>query len=117
MINIITGLFGLAGAWLEGKQKKQSAKDEREAELIRNNASWEEIQAANSKDSYKDEWWTLVLSIPLILVFIPGMDLYVLAGFETLAQLPEWYQYVLGIAIGASFGVKGIGSIIAKRKQ
>lgn len=116
MISVVTGLFGLAKTYLDGKQKKQAARDDREAQLIKDNASWEEIQATNSKDSYKDEWWTIVLSIPLILVFIPGMDIYVLAGFDVLAKLPEWYQYVLGIAISAAFGVKGIGQLMKKRK-
>ena len=30
-------------------------------------------------------------------------------GFSILATLPEWYQYLLYIAISASFGIKGVG--------
>ena len=30
-------------------------------------------------------------------------------GFEVLATLPDWYQYLLYIAISASFGIKGVG--------
>ena len=37
---------------------------------------------------------------------------YVQQGFEVLATLPDWYQYLLYIAISASFGIKGVGSKI-----
>jgi hypothetical protein len=30
-------------------------------------------------------------------------------GFDVLSDLPEWYQYLLYIAISASFGIKGVG--------
>ena len=50
-----------------------------------------------------------MLLLPAILVFIPGMREYVKEGFEVLATLPDWYQYLLYIAISASFGIKGVG--------
>ena len=50
-----------------------------------------------------------VLLLPAILVFIPSMTEYVRTGFEVLNTLPEWYQYLLFIAISASFGIKGAG--------
>jgi hypothetical protein len=34
---------------------------------------------------------------------------YVKEGFQVLATLPDWYQYLLYIAISASFGIKGVG--------
>ena len=34
---------------------------------------------------------------------------YVKEGFEVLATVPDWYQYLLYIAISASFGIKGVG--------
>jgi len=30
-------------------------------------------------------------------------------GFQILAALAEWYQYILYIAISASFEIKGVG--------
>ena len=48
-----------------------------------------------------------MLSIPLILAFIPGAEGIVDGGFEQLHKAPDWYFYSLGIAISASFGVKG----------
>ena len=34
---------------------------------------------------------------------------YVKEGFAVLADLPDWYQYLLYIAVSASFGIKGVG--------
>ena len=60
-------------------------------------------------NSWNDEFALVVLLAPAILVFIPGMKEYVKEGFEVLATLPDWYQYLLFIAISASFGIKGVG--------
>ena len=30
-------------------------------------------------------------------------------GFEVLNTLPDWYQYLLFIAVSSSFGIKGVG--------
>ena len=60
-------------------------------------------------DSWKDEFALVVLLAPAILIFIPGMREHVREGFEVLATLPDWYQYLLYIAISASFGIKGVG--------
>jgi len=37
------------------------------------------------------------------------MKEYVQEGFKVLSTLPDWYQYLLYIAISASFGIKGVG--------
>ena len=70
---------------------------------------WEGKMADATNDSWKDEFALVVLLTPAILVFIPGMTEYVEHGFSILATLPEWYQYLLYIAISASFGIKGVG--------
>ena len=65
--------------------------------------------AEATDNSWKDEFALVVLLAPAILVFIPGMREYVHKGFEVLSTLPDWYQYLLFIAISASFGIKGVG--------
>lgn len=69
-------------------------------------AEWEAIQAENSKGSWKDEFWTLVLSIPLIFAFYPDAVPVIKAGFNVIAEMPTFYQYWLGIAVTSSFGIK-----------
>jgi len=65
---------------------------------------------------WKDEWFTIVLSIPLIMCFVPSLAPYVAAGFGALASTPEWYQAALGVAISASFGIKKFADFMAKSK-
>lgn len=105
-IPIITELFGIAKTWLQGKQKVQEAQDARKAELIRTEANWDNIMAQASAASWKDEWLTLLFSVPLIGCFIPGMVPHIQAGFEALKAMPGWYSYTIGVIVAASFGVK-----------
>ncbi len=126
MIPIIDGVIRLGQTWLEGKQKKSAAKSEREASLLRDTSNWEAQQANASANSWKDEYWTVVLSLPVVLAFF-GVPLCVFffpdklnmlheaiqKQFEMLNGLPEWYTWALGASIGASFGFKGFKQIRA----
>ncbi len=76
--------------------------------------AWENLSVTNS--GWKDEWFTIVLSIPAILVFVPGMVEYVRAGFEALQQCPDWYQWMLGIAVGSAFGYRKIADFMKLKK-
>ena len=42
---------------------------------------------------------------------------YVKSVFEIQATLPDWYQYLLYIAISASFGIKGVGQAAKMLKK
>ena len=119
-------LANLAGSWLQGKADKNAAEAElklteakAKAQILLSEktsvADWERIMAEGSKSSWKDEWFVIVLSIPLVLAFIPGTEGWVDKGFEQLSKAPDWYFYSLGIAISASFGVRGATAMF-KRK-
>ncbi|CAH9015813.1 putative Protein of unknown function (DUF3154) [Vibrio phage 275E43-1] len=114
---IVGGLFKLGKGWLEGKQKTQAAKQEKEMQIINNAASWDEIQAKGSQTSWKDEYLTIVLSIPLIMCFIPEMNEYVESGFKALEGTPEWYQYLVGVVVAASFGIKKVTDVIGQKTK
>jgi hypothetical protein len=53
---------------------------------------------------WRPGYWTVVLSIPVVMCFVPGLDTYVYRGFAALAKTPEWFQYFLGVAVTSSFG-------------
>lgn len=76
--------------------------------------AWEKTSLDQS--GWKDEYWTIVLSIPMIMCFIPGLVDYVAQGFVALQKTPEWYQYAIGIAIGSAFGVRQIGNFMKLKK-
>ena len=127
MIQAFIGpIANLAGSWLQGKADKNAAdaklkltEAEAKAKILLSEktsvADWERIMAEGAKSSWKDEWFVIVLSIPLVLAFVPGAEGWVDRGFEQLNKAPDWYFYSLGIAISASFGVRGVQTFF-KRK-
>lgn len=117
---LVSAVAGLGQTYLEGKNVKAKAKAEAEAKVIvkaaESTADWERIMARNSGNSWKDEWLTLLFSIPLIMAFIPDAVPYVNEGFKVLETMPEWYQYTLSVIVAASFGVRSAIGFIKARK-
>ena len=125
---LIGPIANLAGTWFQNKLEKTKADGQAKVAEAKARASvaeqvaagkvkWEGKMADATVDSWKDEFALVVLLLPAILVFIPGMREYVQSGFEVLATLPEWYQYLLYIAISASFGIKGVGQAAKMLKK
>ena len=110
MIQFLTVLGGLATQWIQGKQEEAKAKQEVKLRTIQATESWDELQAKNANTSWKDEWFTILLSIPLIMAFIPSLVPYVEAGFVVLDSMPEYYKAFLAAAVAASFGMKGLAT-------
>ena len=76
--------------------------------------AWENLQINHS--GWRDDFFTIVLSIPAIMCFIPGLAPYVVAGFAALATCPGYYQWMLGIAVGAAFGYRKLADVMALKK-
>ena len=120
MLQILSAVTGLGTTWLEGKNARSKAKAEAEATVMvqasQSVADWEAIMARNSGGSWKDEWLTILFSIPMILCFFPSTVGYVSAGFTALDQMPSWYQYTLSEIVSASFGVRSVVGFMNKKK-
>ena len=101
---------GLAGTFLKNKAAEKQAVHESKMRRIDADADWETQQAAASQSSWKDEWFAIILSLPLIGAFIPSMVPYVEQGFTVLSTMPDYYKAFLGGAIAASFGIKTLSS-------
>jgi len=127
MLNLLIGpITELAGTWLNGKVEKTKAetgakvaKAKAEAVIMEKKATgeidWDLEMAKGSTTSWKDEWLTILFSIPLIMAFVPGMEEVVANGFAQLQQMPEWYQYSLGVIVAASFGVRSATKFFGKK--
>lgn len=103
---LIGPIANLAGTFLKNKASEKQAIHESKLRHITNDGDWETQQAAASQTSWKDEWFAVVLSLPLIGAFIPSMVPYVEQGFIVLSTMPDYYKAFLGGAIAASFGIK-----------
>jgi hypothetical protein len=75
-------------------------------------ADWDTNAQNNMKYTWKDEWFVILFSTPLILAFIPATQPYVLNGFDALAKTPEWYRWLLAGIVVATFGLRWMFSKI-----
>jgi hypothetical protein len=122
---LIKPLLGVAsdaiGGYIETKKakaKQKLVKIEAETEIvkqqIKGEIDWDVEAIKGSKESWKDEYLTILFSIPLLLCFLPFTVEYVERGFAALAMTPDWYKYTLGVIVSASFGIKGASKFFKK---
>lgn len=120
---MITALIGpltnLVGTFLQTKVDKQKAKSTvaiaeatAKAKVMETAAThdskWELLMAQGTQGSWKDELVTIVVLIPCVLVFVPGMENVVKSGFDRLNELPDWYTNLLLIVCTAAVGIRGL---------
>lgn len=124
MLNALIGpLTSLVGKYFKNKSEEKQAKHEAKIAVIKTDANWEATMAEASGSSWKDEFWTLVLSVPIFMVgyAIAANDVSIIdrvhLGFAALSELPEWYQYLLFIAISSSFGIRGVSKLMDLRNN
>jgi hypothetical protein len=119
---LISPIANLAGGYLKNKAEEKQAKHKAKMKVIESDADWESKAVDATTESWRDEFWTLVLSIPIFMIGYsiitgdPDIVVRVEDGFNALAQLPEWYQYLLFIAISSSFGIKGVSKLANLKK-
>ena len=119
MINLLLKpLLGVAGDVVKGVVDTRKAKAEQKIteikaktslmeKQIKGEVDWDLEAIKGTQGSWKDEYLTIIFSIPLLLCFLPFTVEYVERGFEALSQTPDWYKYTLGVIVSASFGIKG----------
>lgn len=119
---LISPITNLVGGYLNNKHEQAQAKHQAKLQVIQNDADWESKMADASANSWKDEWFALLLSAPIVAVMygVGVNDLTVMDrvhdAFDALGNLPEWYQYLLFVAVTSSFGIKGADKIMKLRK-
>jgi len=138
MIPVITSLLSLGGTWLEGKQKQTEAtleaklveikadSDIKKAKAIAITKMAQEGQAQNydldrlameqMTKSWKDELLLIVFLTPMLMAFIPGLEEYSLAGFTVIAQMPEWYRYIIIGMVVVIYGLRGLLEKVLEKK-
>ena len=123
MLNLLLGpALELGKEFIKGKADEKKAIQERKINAIQNDADWEAKMASATEKSWKDEWFSVLLSLPLlgvaysVIINDPSIIVRVNEAFAALNQLPEWYQYLLFIAVAASFGLKSADKIMGMKK-
>ena len=105
------------------KQVKAMAEQKHYERMLDGKIEYEIAKQNQMDNSWRDEWFTIILSLPLLIVFgsifldKPEWITKLKEGFETLNQLPDWYIYALLAAIASSFGMKVTDLAIKKFKK
>jgi len=121
--SIFGGAFNLAREWLDGKVEESRLKKDIKLEALKNEGAWEQIMAEGTHTSWKDEFFTIILSIPIMLVgYAVAMDnMDIIArlhdAFIALEALPDWYSYLLFLAVSASFGMRSVDKLMNLKKK
>ena len=127
MIQFLGPIANLAGTCLECKVEEKKAvtgakvaKAQAEAVIMQKKATgeidWDLKMADASAHSWKDEWLTILFSIPLILSFCGDWGREIVTnGFAALESMPDYYQYTLGTIVAASFGTRAATKFFGKK--
>jgi len=91
---------------IEGQIADQVAKNEQAGDRAKETHAWELAHIANS--GWKDEFVLLVVSSPMIMGFIPGLQEYALAGFGVMDEMPIWYQALVVSIFLAIYGIRAV---------
>jgi len=125
MLNLlIAPVAELAGTWIKGRVEKSKATSEAKVatevakaavmkKVAAGEMDWNQAWAEGAQKSWKDEWLTILVSIPLLLAFT-GYEDVVQRGFEALEAMPDYYKTALGIVFAASFGIQSVTKMFKK---
>lgn len=129
IVKLVTSGISAATGMVDGWQRRKTSKTNSKIKIEEANVdagikrlgkrgdadiAWEDTSLKQS--GWKDEFWTIVIAIPMVMCFIPGLVQYVIAGFEALEQTPKWYQYLIATAVASAFGVKKFVTFMKTRK-
>lgn len=133
LTNLLSGIGGGISAVVTGWQARQTARVEADVATIRaraeadaqiavaqatvaarmaeqaqaSEAAWDLAMGSQMERTWKDEWYVLLFSVPLILAFLGEWGAGVTrAGFAALDGMPAWYYYSVGTMIAATFGMR-----------
>ena len=103
---VFKGWMGARKVKAEGKIKIAQAIVDAKIRRIDSQQEMDVAAANDMKHSWKDEFLTILMSIPVIMCFIPPLADHALKGFEILEQTPEWYRLAFLGIVAASFGLR-----------
>tara|TARA_Y100000389_G_C17456176_1_gene518333 strand:- start:2530 stop:2916 length:387 start_codon:yes stop_codon:yes gene_type:complete len=125
--SLIGPITNIVGGLVQGKMEQKAAetkmkvaKADAQAKIMLSQATseadWDKIMAEGSHNSWKDEYLVILLTFPMILCFCGDWGRTVVAeGFIALENMPSFYQYFVGSAVAASFGIKGAAKVFGKK--
>ena len=105
---IIGSLGGLAKSQIDAKTAVKITEAEIKKKQVTGEIDWEQSAIEASKDSWKDELWTVVFVLILAANFVPSLQDTMARGFTNLETTPLWVQWGMYASIAASFGIRTV---------
>jgi len=109
---VLNSVANLASSYIDSKAKIKAAEAETKMKIATGEITWEQSAIEASRDSWKDEAWTVTFIAIVVCNFIPPLQPYMQIGFNNLSTTPQWFQWAMYASIAASFGIrtmKGFG--------
>lgn len=127
-LSILGAIVSPVTNYLEKRDENKTQVINKKLERIQNAedaaAAWELVQAENTSGSWKDEYITIIITAPIVIVFLAvlwsvctGDATAVTAAKEALAAVKELvpsYDELLYVVVLAALGLKGLGQILRK---
>ena len=110
-------LTNIGYKWLDNRNKKSEAKLTKDLAIISGERKADAASADDMSKSLKDEFLTIVLTIPLAVIFYaavwgdPAMITQVEMAFAAMSLLPEWYQWCFMGCVVATFGLRSVKTL------
>ena len=113
---ILSSVVGLGTSFLDSKAEIQKSKAVKEQKIAEGTANWETMAMDASKSSWKDEIWTALFVLLIILNFLPfwGIQEHMARGWENLEKTPDFIKYGMYASIAASFGLRSFSKLRRK---
>ena len=113
---ILGSIGGLATSYIDGKTAVQKAEAQIRMKEATGEIDWELAAIRATQSSWKDEWLTILFSLPLVLCFCGDWGRQIVTdGFIALQNMPDWYQVSLGAIVAASFGIRSVSKFFGGR--
>ncbi len=118
MIGQIIGAVGsLASTYIEGKVTTQKVNAEIKKKQLTGEIDWDIEAVKSMKHSWRDEFFSILFSVPLILCFCGEWGRKLVAdGFEALSTMPSWYSVTLGALVASSVGIRSVTKFFGGKK-
>lgn len=114
ILDIVKGKAETAKAVIEKDReltlKRMDQKHEVDMADMKATSDYDMAALNASSSSWKDEYLTILLSAPVIGSFVPGVQDYVVRGWDFLAKAPLWFQTSFIGVIAATFGLRWLFS-------
>jgi len=120
LTDIVSGVISPVTNHFTKKNENKTKVKLQQIERLKNSddalSEWESIQAENGNNSWKDEWITLIITLPIPVIFIsvmlsvfldnPMMAEAAQAGASAIKELVPNYDELLYIVCLAAIGIK-----------